>query len=296
MEKLYTIILIVSLAACSMPEVLEQEKAFTQSNLVGNPMIESASITEADFALHYSASGKPTNPSVVFLHGTPGQRFSLGRYLINPRLVNDYYLVAIDRPGWGESVLPDTFAGGVEPTFAGQAKLIAPLLESLKSANGGQPIILVGHSLGASIAPRLAMDYPSLIDGLILLSGSHDPTYGRPRWYNSAASIGVVSAFLGEQMKKANREIMALREELEKMAQKWPDLVIPVTVIQGMQDNLVYPQNAAYVERAAKNSELTVIRFPESGHFTPWEHSDDVTKVILRTFASLNEKNQRSEE
>ncbi len=49
--------------------------------------------------------------------------------------------------------------------------MMKPILELVVN----QKTILVGHSLGGPVIARTAMDYPDLVDGLILVGGSIDP-------------------------------------------------------------------------------------------------------------------------
>jgi len=183
----------------------------------------------------------------------------------------------LDRPGWGGSILS---GGGGVANFEQQNRLLRPLFERINAENKGQGIMLVGHSLGASLAAYLAMQNPELISGLILLAGSLDPQLGKPRWYNFAASMGVVSWFLGEDMQKANEEIMLLQEQLENMRRGWAKLRIPVAVIQGLRDKLVYPENADFSEKVLISADLKVVRLATAGHFIPWQNHERVNREI----------------
>ena len=62
----------------------------------------------------------------------------------------------------------------------------------------------------------------------------------------------------------------------------WDKLNIPVTVIQGLKDKLVDPKNVAFVEKkfAHKPDLLNVVKLPKSGHFIPWEHTEEIVKAI----------------
>ena len=123
------------------------------------------------FDLHYAEAGEIGKPTVVFIHGTPGSWRALGRLLGDSELRQRARMVAIDRPGWGGSLMQGKEAEG---SFAEQVKLIAPLLGELKSQSGGQPLILVGHSLGASYAPYIAFRHPELVDGVLMAAGAID--------------------------------------------------------------------------------------------------------------------------
>jgi pimeloyl-ACP methyl ester carboxylesterase len=52
-----------------------------------------------------------------------------------------------------------------------QATAVKPFLQQAESKKA----ILVGHSLGASVAVQTALDYPDKVGGLLLLAGAFDP-------------------------------------------------------------------------------------------------------------------------
>ena len=53
--------------------------------------------------------------------------------------------------------------------------------------------VIVGHSFGGSVALRLALDYPELVDGLVLLAPTtHDWGGGGVAWYNQFAGPPLV--------------------------------------------------------------------------------------------------------
>lgn len=278
------ILLAFLLSGCMTPEVFVEEERYFNQHIKDHPNLNEGHTESSGFSLNFVTTGDSSLPAVLFIHGTPGNWRNASRYLMDARLQSQAHLVAIDRPGWGESELTEK---NVEPSFASQAALIKPLLQKLQQANNGAGTIIVGHSLGASIAPRIAMDHPELVDGMILISGSLDPELGKPRWYNFAASMGVVSWFIGPEMRRANREIMPLREELMLILPRWAEIEIPVTVIQGLKDELVYPENADFAERVLINADTRIIRLPEGGHFIPWEHRDKVTEAIIDTLGKI---------
>ena len=76
----------------------------------------------------------------------------------------DYAAIAFDRPGYGYSERP--VAAPV--TLALNARLLHGALTQL----GVQRPILVGHSSGASVALRYALDYPDAVAGLVLIAPS----------------------------------------------------------------------------------------------------------------------------
>jgi len=271
--------LVILLLSCSKPDIFALEQQFFDQQVVNNSALETHYLKRDGFELKYVSSGMSDAAAVVYIHGTPGGWDNGARYLLDEQLQKRALIVSLDRPGWGGSQLSD---GAVEASFDDQNKLLKPLLTRLDRENNHRGIVLVGHSLGASLAPYIARQNPELISGLILLAGSLDPELGRPRWYNWAASMGVVSWFLGVDMRRANDEIMLLHRQLEGMRSEWRHIKIPVTVIHGMRDKLVFPENADFAEQVLVNADLKVIRLPDANHFIPWENRDLVVREILQ--------------
>lgn len=276
--KYVVVLALVSLLqACSPPDVFVQEQQFFDQQVKNNSEIDVNYLELQGAKVKYVSAGSRNRPAVVYIHGTPGGWDNGARYLMDEKLRARSLVVSLDRPGWGGSQLPDD---RVEASFSGQNRLLQPLFEQLDKDNNHQGIILVGHSLGASIAPYIAMQNPELVSGLILLAGSLDPKLGSPRWYNWAASMGVVSWFLGADMRRANDEIMQLHSQLTVMRNEWSNIAMPVTVIQGMRDKLVSPDNADFAEQVLLNADLKVIRIADANHFIPWEQRELVTNEI----------------
>lgn len=276
--RLCTIIACCSLHGCFMPAVFEQEEAYFAAHVRGNAAITHGYIAGQNSKLFFASAGAIDNPAVVFIHGTPGSWRDGARFLTDPALLEHARVVVIDRPGWGQSTL---VGAEVEPSFRRQAAIIAPLLKKLQQENGNRGVVLVGHSLGASLAPRIAMDYPAQVNAMLLLAGSLDPKLGAPRWYNRAASLGAVGWFISPDMRRANDEIMALRAQLDAMTSCWDALRIPVTVVQGQKDTLVSPRNVEFAAQAMPASNVKIIELEDAGHLLLWLNRPLVVAATL---------------
>ena len=223
-----------------------------------------------DRTVHYwQIDGGPAR--VVFLHGTPGDWKAWVHYLADPELHKRATLIAVDRPGFGASD-----PGKVAPLMADQARLLAPLL-----VGPGSPTVVVGHSLGGPIGAELAMRYPQLVRGAVLVAPSIDPNTEQPRWYNEAMTLWLVRAIAPKEFAWSNDEIMVLVGELEKQTPRWADLKMPITVVQGAKDELVDPKTAAYAEKVLPKPNGKVVVVPDQGHFVLWDRPDLVTREII---------------
>jgi pimeloyl-ACP methyl ester carboxylesterase len=125
--------------------------------------------------LFFYDSGELTTPNeagdspLVLLHGLADEADTWRGVL--PALARHRRVIAPDLPGFGRSTGPRTGY-----TLAFFARTIADLLAGLSIGRA----TLVGHSLGAAIAQRLALAQPSLVERLALIDGGLPTQPRRP--------------------------------------------------------------------------------------------------------------------
>lgn len=224
---------------------------------------------------------------IVFIHGTPGDWSGWAGFLADRRLRDAATMIAVDRPGFGNSG-----RGQMVPELADQSRLLAPLLTI--DGGGSGRALLVGHSLGGPIAARMAMDYPDHVRAALLIAPSIAPDYEHPRWFNELADTWLARALSGtwvqhqfadDDLYNSNAEIMPLSRGLKAMEPGWPALTMPITVMQGMKDTLVDPRTADYAERVLPKPNGLVQRLPDEDHFVLWREPQIVTDAILALLA-----------
>ena len=165
-----------------------------------------------------------------------------------------FRVLAVDRPGYGYSGFGDP-----EPSIRKQAEMIRPLLDSLHSVS--RPLIIAAGSYGASIACRLAMDHPGLVDGLVLTGPSLGPGLERYFWFTSIIEHWSIRWFIPRIFKSANTEKVHHRRELEQMLPYWKNIKIPVAYVQGEHDDIVDTANAGFARRQLVNVPYLDIQF-----------------------------------
>ena len=222
--------------------------------------------------IHYAEVGRDNGSPIMFLHGTPGSWSAFGAYLADAELASTLYMVAVDRPGFGKSDY-----GNLLVSLAEQSRVLEPLVDRVAEQCR---VVLVGHSLGAPLTVRMAMDYPEKIAALVLVAPSLDPELETPRWYNNLAENRLLRRLLPTELVLANREVMALPDELNAMLPRWKELDLPITVIQGAKDKLVDPGNADFAEKMVPRG-LRVLRLEDAGHFVLWKQPELIKREIL---------------
>lgn len=269
------LILLSAVLASSCISFDEENRTIVDSN--GNPAIERHEELGST-TLHYLESGDPTGPAIVFIHGTPGSYGFFSGYIVDPKLASTRN-ITIDRPGWGSS----TVKGEFEPTLSFQSSALGEWLCKIKQESAEKELIVVAHSYGATLTPKLAMDHPQCISAALLLAGGADPALTAPRWYNNLSHYPPVSWLVSMSswgLKKSNNEMMTVKSELEKIEHRWHELTLPVTVIQGEEDSLVHPDNADFIETKLAHIPAKVIRINNAGHVLRESHRELIMSEI----------------
>ncbi len=115
----------------------------------------------------YKIEGE-SNKKVLFIHGLAASS-SFWQPVLS-KLPDDTQALVPDLLGFGNSPKPIA-----EYDLDDHVAALRPLLESSDFLNG-EPMIVVGHSMGTLIALQLAKEFPDKISGLVLISLPHFPT------------------------------------------------------------------------------------------------------------------------
>lgn len=226
-----------------------------------------------DIELSYlsSVSVEPDAQRIIFVHGTPGNAGAFDNYLIDP--LEGFESVSIDRPGFGR-----TRPSAPMPALRDQARALEPLLIE----RGGKWPLLVGHSLGGPIVARVAVDYPGRVGGLLILSGSLDPSLEKIAWYQRLASLPIVPYMMPRFVRNSNRELYPLKGELEALKPLLANVMCPVIIVHAPNDSLVPFENVAYMEAAfAPGAIVDVVVLEGKNHFVPWNAEAEVRDAIV---------------
>ncbi len=109
--------------------------------------------------VHYTDYGKGT--PLVLLHANPGD--SRDFEAVIPQLSQNYRVLAVDWPGYGQSALPQQSKSVDVLLFY---KVLREFLISLTLPSA----FFIGNSIGGNAAARLASESPELVRGLVLVA------------------------------------------------------------------------------------------------------------------------------
>ncbi|MEJ5345476.1 MAG: alpha/beta hydrolase [Chloroflexus sp.] len=252
--------------------------------------------------ISYLTAGE-SGPAIVFLHGWGAFKELWWSALRD--LGRDYRCFAIDMPGHGESRIGR----------ADQIERIAVLIADFCHDLGLSTIILVGHSMGGSVAVEMTLRYPHLVQRLALIDAAVDayrmPAYTRiyllPHlgWptFRLTQAIGRAFRPLGQRiphehgggwirpwLRRASylatfdpeglyrilRSLFATRAD-ERLQQ----IHVPTLVMTGQFDSLAPPAHARRLARVIPGARYVMI--PASLH-NPMDERPRAFTRALRTF------------
>ena len=232
-----------------------------------------------DYRMHYKVLENDQKATLVFIHGTPGSWDAFAKYFKDTTLNSIANIISPDRPGFGKSSF-----GKPRGKLEDQTKLLKPILEKYPA-----PRILIGHSLGGPIAARMAMDYPDLVEGIIMLAPAIAPELEpNEDWFRVPMRWPIIEGIFPKLLRVSNEEVIFLKEELELMLPLWKNIKIPSIVIQGEKDKLVHPGNGRFADSMLVNAPKEIVMLEGQNHFLPWNEYELIRKTILNTLEKMS--------
>lgn len=263
-------LLLFVLTSCSLPfkQLHNEAQLFKQKNI--------NSFKQLSFKnknIHYLQYGNKNGLAVMFIHGSPGSWQGWVRYANNSFLQQNYNLILVDRLGYGLSSSEQS-----EVSIEEQARSLLMVIHSEKIKS----VVLVGHSLGGAIIAKMAMLEPELIQGLIFVAASVDPSLEETKWFQIPAQWPLLKYAIPNDLRICNEEILSLKTQLESMKPSWGKIKSSVFIIHGEKDDLVPVENVDFMLKAL-DSKLTIYKSIEKNldHFIPWTQPELINKAIL---------------
>lgn len=245
------------------------------------------------------AGGRPT---LVFVHGIGGAKVVWTPVL--DLLPESWRLVAYDYRGGGESE-------EAEPGPLSVGEWSADLGALLEERRVEGPVVLVGHSLGATIALQFALDRPEVPSALVLIGA--EAAIGRlgPMMLERARSIeedGIGGWITGPWRarppfsRRTQRERPEIIDEYAKMlyltgperyvkavraiaespdlSPSLGDITVPALVLIGAEDDRTTPEVGWQLARQLADGRG--VELPEVGHTLSYEAPERVAEEIAR--------------
>jgi len=265
-----------------------------------------ASRTVRAAGLNWHVQVMGSGPVLLLAHGTGAATHSWRD--LAPALARHFTVVAPDLPGHGYTEAP----AAARLSLPGMAKSLGALLVALNM----QPVVAAGHSAGAAILARMALDGLPSLRALVSLNGAFVPLQGVPGQVFSpiarllvglpglpqlfawrARDPGVVQKLLAATGSTLDAEGVRLYAQAERrpdhaasalaMMAHWdlrplladlPRLRVPLLLVAGAGDRTVPPQQSAQVRDLVPGAALAML--PGLGHLAHEERAAEVAGLI----------------
>lgn len=145
--------------------------------------------------IFYRTAGKQSKPTLVLFHGFPSASHMFRDLM--PMLEDDFYMIAPDYPGFGQSDAPDRAA------FSYTFDHIADIMEAFLNQIGAERFYMYVFDYGAPIGFRIAARHPDRILGIVSQNGNVYREGLGKKWEARAEYWENPTAELREQYKNA---------------------------------------------------------------------------------------------
>ncbi|MCX8100630.1 MAG: alpha/beta fold hydrolase [Geminicoccaceae bacterium] len=271
-------------------------------------------VTAAGIRWHVQLLGEGRGADLLLLHGTGAASHSMAG--LAPLLAERFRVIVPDLPGHGfTDPLP-----AEQTTLPGMAAAIAELLAAL----GAAPVLVAGHSAGAAILARMALDGHLAARLIVALNGALVPLDGLPGLiFSPMAKFAAASEFVprlfawharidpsmvahllrdtGSRLDSRTIEFYARLArapghvagalammagwDLDGLARDLPRLATPLLLLVGRNDRTVPPAAARRVEALVPTAELLYV--PGLGHLAHEEAPETIAAAILERARAL---------
>ncbi len=256
-----------------------QNEFITKINQGSQVLATYGTRTFANKTIHFIQKINQKNfPLLVMVHGSPGALNAYEVYLQDSLLNAKVNMISVDRAGFGYSDF-----GTAESSLTIQAGLIAEILKDFSN----QKIILMGHSMGGPVIAKLAMDFPELVDAMLMVAPSISPDLEPSNTWRKVLNFPLIRWLTPDGLRVCNQEIIPLENELEAMRADWKNIKIPVTVVQGEADKLVPKGNAFFAKKMMPDSPVKISIVKDGNHFILWSETSLIKKELLELLQQL---------
>jgi pimeloyl-ACP methyl ester carboxylesterase len=225
--------------------------------------------------------GDSTKPALLLIHGSPGDWSAWENIITNDSVRSSFYILAIDRAGFGKTTVPALSNLQEQADVAWQA---------LNQLDIARDITLAGHSYGGAVVEQLLIEHPDAFKLAVLVAPTLSPELMQPRWYNKVARWKLVNFIISHDLKSSNIEMLGLPESLKLNETAVPLINIPIVYIQGKKDVLVAHETVDYF-RELKPDGVKYVIIEDLNHFTPWSDPYLINDAILgKTKDNYNRK------
>lgn len=258
-----------------------------------------------------------TAPTALLLHGTGASTHSWRQ--VAPLLAGHMQVISVDLPGHAFTQLPTEGSNSPQLSLPGMAQGVQALLKAMEV----QVQLIVGHSAGAAVAVRMALDGLPRLRLIVSLNGALLPLHGLagqlfapaarlmagmswiPRLFAYQARDRAVTERLlqstGSRIDEEGTALYALlvaspshaaaalgmmaQWDLHALAERLPRLRVPLDLIVATGDKTVRPEQAEQVlPRLDPSLQASISKFEGLGHLSHEEQPARTTELLLALY------------
>lgn len=258
------------------------------------------------FRIHYHEAGE--GHPIVLLHGSGPGATGWSNFRPNiPALAENYRVLAVDMPGWGESDTQTEETGRDHPTA---------LVDFLDHV-GIEKAALVGNSMGGMTSIETAVRYPERVSHLITMGAPCPGTnlfsagnglseglkvlvqaYEEP----TAANMKRLVQIMCYDQAMATDELAALRSSVAtahpehlrgylaarsnpfpvffQLAPRLRDIAVPTMAVHGRDDRVVSYENSLRLVASVPDARLVLLN--QCGHWAQIEYADEFNSLVTQ--------------
>jgi len=252
--------------------------------------------------LHYQDYGSTGKPAMLCLHG--GAAHAHWFDYIAPGFTGDHHVLALDQRGHGDS----EWADPPEYSYERYAADLAEVVEKLDLRD----FVLIGHSMGGTVALEFAAAYPGRVGKLIVVDstlqmtservaalrnvgsrqGSNYPTREefiaryRLRPAGTSAAPEVLRHLAqnsarqfpdGSWRHKFDRNVYATRETTDGLP-RWNHIRIPALLVKAQRSQRISPQ--VFAEVKARCPQVELVEVPLSDHHVTLDNPSGFVSAV----------------
>jgi len=258
-----------------------------------------------------------TAPTALLLHGTGASTHSWRQ--VAPLLAGHMQVISVDLPGHAFTQLPAEGSNSPQLSLPGMAQGVQALLKAMEV----QVQLIVGHSAGAAVAVRMALDGMAGPRLIVSINGALLPLHGLagqlfapaarlmagmswiPRLFAYQARDRAVTERLlqstGSRIDEEGTALYALlvaspshaaaalgmmaQWDLQALAERLPRLRVPLDLIVATGDKTVRPEQAEQVLPTLDPSlQASISKFEGLGHLSHEEQPARTTELLLELY------------
>lgn len=211
---------------------------------------------------YYENEFKKDSKTILFIHGSGCNKELFKAFF---KELNEYNLISIDLPGHGDSDNTGySFDNYVNST------------EEFIKCKGLSDVIVVGHSLGATLAVKVAsLNLPNVVGCVSLSGGAYYPSLNHSflnkihkgkvdkiwilKACDSLYKLDVLKALMHIEPNKVIIEDFLIDEKLD-VRDCLKNIKVPTKILVGDKDNVALPEYSIFMHDEIKNSELIIMK------------------------------------